>query len=94
MNELPNMEGMDLLEALLLQKLLTDEQADQVRRRMRRAQVPAQQAVLELGFVGQEALYRTLSLSSGIPFYCWTRSSLRGGGASPPGWPCAISSCP
>lgn len=68
MNELHNMEGMDLLEALLLQKLITEEQADQVRRRMRRAQIPAQQAVLELGFVGQEALYRTLSHTSSIPF--------------------------
>lgn len=63
-----NLEGSDLLDILLQQKNLTEEQVDQVRRRMRRAQVPPQQAIIELGFANQEIVYRALSQTTGIPF--------------------------
>jgi general secretion pathway protein E/type IV pilus assembly protein PilB len=63
----PEGEG-DLLENLVAQKVITDEQADQARRRMRRAHVPSHQAVLDLGFAPQEAVYRALSQCNGLPF--------------------------
>lgn len=58
----------DLLDVLLAQKVLNNEQVDQVRRRMRRAQIPAQQAVLDLGISTQEIIFRALSQVTGIPF--------------------------
>ena len=60
--------GGDLLDVLLAQGVLNDEQFDQARRRMRRAQIPAQQAVLDLGISTQEVVYRALSQVTGIPF--------------------------
>ncbi len=60
--------GGDLLDVLLAQGILNDEQFDQARRRMRRAQIPAQQAVLDLGISTQEVVYRALSQVTGIPF--------------------------
>jgi general secretion pathway protein E/type IV pilus assembly protein PilB len=63
----PEGEG-DLLAILTGEKILTDEQADQVRRRMRRAHIPSHQAILDLGFAPQEAVYRALSQCNGLPF--------------------------
>lgn len=60
--------GHDLIELLHSQGQLNDEQAEQVRRRMRRAQITPQQAILDLAFVTQEVVYRALSQITGIPF--------------------------
>lgn len=60
--------GMDLLSVLLEQEVLNQEQVDQVRRRQHRAQSTLQQAIFELGFAGQEVVYRALSLTTGLPF--------------------------
>lgn len=63
-----NLEGADLLHILQVEKQLTEQQVDQVRRRMRRSQAPVQQAILELGLLNQETVYKALSLSCGLPF--------------------------
>ncbi len=60
--------GGDIIDLLLKDKELTEEQAAQVRSRMRRSQIPAHQAMLELGFSTQEHIYRALSQTTGIPF--------------------------
>lgn len=60
--------GGDLLEILVSQGAITDEQAEQARRRVRRAMVAPHQAILDLGFASQEAVYRALSQSNGMPF--------------------------
>ncbi|NLF92861.1 MAG: Flp pilus assembly complex ATPase component TadA [Oligosphaeraceae bacterium] len=61
-------DSSDLISLLQQQGALNDEQADQCRRRMRRAQIPPQQAVLELSLSTQEVVYRALSQISGLPF--------------------------
>ena len=58
----------DLISLLQQQGALNEEQADQCRRRMRRALIPPQQAVLELSLATQEVVYRALSQISGLPF--------------------------
>ena len=60
--------GMDLLSVLLEQKILNEDQVEQVRRRQRRSQSTIQQAIFDLGFAAQEPVYRALSLTSGLPF--------------------------
>jgi len=58
---------MDILELLVERQELTTDQVGQVRNRMRRAGIPAQQAILELGFSSQGAVYQALSEATGIP---------------------------
>lgn len=58
----------DLLSVLVAQGDLTEEQAEQARRRVRRASVPSHQAVLDLGFASQEVVYRALSQVNGLTF--------------------------
>ena len=58
--------GMDLLSVLLEQKILNEDQVEQVRRRQRRSQSTIQQAIFDLGFAAQEPVYRALSLTSGL----------------------------
>ncbi len=58
----------DILESLLQRGELTAEQVDQVRRRMKRAAIPAYTAILDLGFSSQEAVFRTLAEATGLPF--------------------------
>lgn len=58
----------DVVDLLLAKKEITEEQADQARRRMRRSQIPAHQALLDLGYSTQEQIYRALSQVTGIPF--------------------------
>ncbi len=60
--------GSDLLTVLQQRGVLTEEQVEQVRRRMRRAQIPAYQAALELGFGTQTEIYKALSATTGVPF--------------------------
>ena len=60
--------GTDLLSILLAEGALTEEQAEQVRRRMRRAQTSSHQAVLDLEFAPQEVVFRALSRCNGLPF--------------------------
>ncbi|OGV76792.1 MAG: hypothetical protein A3K19_17490 [Lentisphaerae bacterium RIFOXYB12_FULL_65_16] len=60
--------GQDLLAILVGQGHLNEDQADQCRRRIRRAGVPPHQAVLDLGFTSQEAVFRALSECTGLPF--------------------------
>jgi general secretion pathway protein E/type IV pilus assembly protein PilB len=61
-------DSSDLLSILVAEKALTDEQADRVRRRMRRAQISSHQAILDLEFATQEVVYRALSRCNGLPF--------------------------
>jgi len=63
-----NLDTSDLLSVLLAEGALTDEQAEQVRRRMRRAQTSAHQAILDLDFAPQEVVYRALSRCNSLPF--------------------------
>ncbi len=58
----------DLLTILVTQGDITEDQAEQARRRMRRANVPSHQALMDLGFASQEAIFRVLSQVNGIPF--------------------------
>ena len=58
----------DIIEILLEAKSITHEQAEQARRRMRRAQQPAHQALMDLGFSSQADIYKALSQVSGLPF--------------------------
>lgn len=58
----------DLLAVLLSEGALTEEQAEQVRRRMRRAQTSVHQAILDLDFASQEVVYRALSRCNALPF--------------------------
>ena len=58
----------DILQILLEQNELTPEQAEQVRRRVRRAQISEQQALIDLGFSSQSKIYQALSQTTGIPF--------------------------
>ena len=60
--------GGDVLSVLIAEGHLTEEQAEQARRRMRRAAVTSHQAVLDLGFANQEVVYRALSECNGLPF--------------------------
>lgn len=58
----------DLLSVLISEEALTEDQAEQVRRRMRRARTTSHQAILDLGFCSQEVVYRALSQCNGLPF--------------------------
>ena len=58
----------DLLTLLLDDGTITEDQAEQARRRIRRAKEASHQAVLDLGFASQEAVYRALSKCNGLPF--------------------------
>lgn len=60
--------GGDLLSLLVEQDEITKEQADLVRRRMRRAQVSPQQALMDLGFSSEEVIFQTLANCQGLPF--------------------------
>ena len=60
--------GGDIIDILLSQKEINEEQAEQARRRMRRSQIPAYQALLDLNYSSQESIYRALSQTTGIPF--------------------------
>ncbi|MBQ6474156.1 MAG: type II/IV secretion system protein [Victivallales bacterium] len=68
MTEYTPTNSASLLEKLLSRHELTDEQAEQVRRRVRRAQIPEHQAILDLGFSTQETVFRALSETTGLPF--------------------------
>ncbi len=67
----------DLIELLLENKSITPDQADQARRRMRRSQQPAHQALLDLNFSTQEEIYRALSQISGLPFIILAEQELQ-----------------
>ena len=60
--------GGDIIDILLAKKELNEEQAEQARRRMRRSQIPAYQALLDLNYSSQESIFRALSQTTGIPF--------------------------
>lgn len=68
-NNLPDMSASgDLLSVLVDEGELTQEQTDLVRRRVRRAHVTPQQALIDLGFSSEEAIFRTLAKCQGLPF--------------------------
>ncbi|MBN2449447.1 MAG: Flp pilus assembly complex ATPase component TadA [Lentisphaeria bacterium] len=69
--------GGDLLGILVSQGSLTEEQAEQVRRRMRRSQSPTHQAILDLGFASQEVVYRALSQCNGLPFVILAKETIQ-----------------
>ena len=55
----------DIIEILLEAKSITHEQAEQARRRMRRAQQPAHQALMDLGFSSQADIYTQSTMKGG-----------------------------
>ena len=69
-------DSSDLLSMLVAQGALTEEQAEQVRRRTRRARSSSHQAVLDLGFATQEIVYRTLSEANGLPFVLLSKEEI------------------
>lgn len=58
----------DVLSILTQQGDLTAEQAELVRRRMRRAGVSAQEAVVDLALASEEKVYRALARAKGLVF--------------------------
>ncbi len=58
----------DLLDLLVSQGGLNESQADLVRRRVRRAQIPLHQAVIDLGLASEETVYRGLATCCGLPY--------------------------
>lgn len=60
--------GGDILSILVDQGELTGEQAELVRRRMQRSRTSAQQALMDLGFSSEEAIFRNLARCHGLPF--------------------------
>lgn len=56
----------DILQILEDKKLISPQQSDIVKRRMKREGIAAHQAILELNFVNQHDLYQALSESSGL----------------------------
>ncbi len=63
-----NTTSTDVLSSLVEQREITDEQAELVRRRMRRSQTTPQQALLDLGFSSEEAIFRCLAQCHGLSF--------------------------
>lgn len=64
----PSSGARRLLELLCQRKTITAEQSEQARRRMQRAGIPAEQALMELGSVSQEAIFRGLAELTGLEF--------------------------
>ncbi len=64
----PSFAAADLLSALVEQGEITAEQAELARRRIRRAQSSPQQALLDLGFSSEEAIFRILAACHGLAF--------------------------
>ncbi len=58
----------DLLGLLVQQGDLSEEQMELVQRRVRRAQMPSHQAIMDLGFVSEEVVYSGLAKCQGLPF--------------------------
>ncbi len=63
-----NTPRLDLLQLLLEQGKITEDDAQQARRRQQRGHTTVQQALVELGTVAQEDIYRALATSLDIPF--------------------------
>lgn len=63
----PSAKG-DILGILVAQGDLDQSQADLVRRRMRRAQVPAHQAIIDLGLSSEESVFRAVAQANGLEF--------------------------
>ena len=57
-----------LVDSLVEKGVLSEDQADQIRRRVRRTGVPITQAILNLGYVSEEQVYRTLADNAGLDF--------------------------
>ncbi|MCF7855441.1 MAG: Flp pilus assembly complex ATPase component TadA, partial [Candidatus Pacebacteria bacterium] len=57
-----------LLTSLIQQHHISEEQAELVRRRVGRAQVPTEQAVIDLGFASEEQVYAVLAQCSNLEF--------------------------
>ena len=60
--------GGNVVDLLLQAGVLDEGQADQIRRRAQRSQIPLHQAILELNLIDPENLFLALSETSGIPF--------------------------
>lgn len=58
----------DVLLQLIDQGLVSEDDAEQARRRHRRGRISIQQALLDLGTVSEEAIYRAVAIGEGLPF--------------------------
>jgi len=63
-----NEKSTGILDLLEKQKVITTQQADSARRRMKREGISGHQALIELGYCSQEAVYRAMSEVCGLPF--------------------------
>jgi type II secretory ATPase GspE/PulE/Tfp pilus assembly ATPase PilB-like protein len=60
--------GIDLLSSLLEDRVVSANQAEQVRRRVQRTGVSPQKALVDLGYASQEVVYRHLAACHSLPF--------------------------
>jgi len=63
-----SLAGGDLLSLLVDKEVITAEQAETARRRMRRAAIPSHQAVMDLGIASEEDIFRTVAEINNLPF--------------------------
>jgi general secretion pathway protein E len=64
----PASEAPDVLAILLKQGVLSEEQAERVRRAQKVNRYPAEQAVVQLGMVNEVQIAQALAAESGLPF--------------------------
>ncbi|OVE78038.1 hypothetical protein BVX99_00765, partial [bacterium F16] len=67
----------DVLGILLEEGLVNESDADQARRRQRRARCSIQEALVDLGTVSQEAIYRAVAEMAELPFIFLSESELK-----------------
>ena len=67
----------DVLSILLEEGLINEADADQARRRQRRARCTIQDALVDLGSVSQESIYRAVAEMSELPFIFLSEAELK-----------------
>ncbi|NOY80386.1 MAG: type II/IV secretion system protein [Kiritimatiellaeota bacterium] len=68
--------GGDLLSLLVDKDVITAEQAETARRRMRRAAIPSHQAVMDLGIASEEDVFRAVAETNALPFMVLSETEL------------------
>jgi general secretion pathway protein E/type IV pilus assembly protein PilB len=66
----------DLLALLIEQGDISEAQADLARRRVRRAQVPSHQAIMDLGLASEDVVFRSVAKCNGLPFVSLAREKI------------------
>jgi general secretion pathway protein E len=60
--------GVDIVEVLIQGRVLKPEQAERIRRTMRLNSIPADQAVIKLGFADEVRVAQAIAAKAGLPF--------------------------